>query len=41
MQKIKEDFERFLKNLEEIYFLKEVIEDLEDYKKMIRLKKYD
>jgi len=41
VQKIHEEFTSFRKTMEELYLLKQVASDLRNYKKMIKLKKYD
>jgi len=41
VQKIHEEFISFHKTMEELYMLKQVAADLRNYRKMIKLKKYD
>jgi len=41
LQKIREEFARFEKTMEELYFLKRVARDLKNFREMIKLKKYD
>ena len=41
MQKIYEEFAKFEKTMEELRLLRSVAEDLKNYRKMIRLKRYD
>lgn len=41
LQKIREEFLKFEKTMEELYLLKLIAEDLKNYRKMIKLKKYD
>ncbi len=41
LQKIREEFVKFEKTMEELHFLKLVAQDLENVRKMIKLKKYD
>jgi hypothetical protein len=40
-QNIKEQRERFEKTMKELQFLKCVSNDLKEYKKMVKIKKYD
>ena len=40
-QKLREEFARFERTMEELYLLKRVAADLKSYRKMIRLKRYD
>jgi len=41
VQKIYEEFAKFKRTMEELHLLKSVAEDLKNYRKMIKLKKYD
>jgi len=41
IQRLREEFARFEKTMEELYLLKRVAADLKNYRKMIRLKRYD
>jgi heme oxygenase len=41
VQKIHEEFTSFHNTMEELYMLKQVAADLRNYRKMIKLKKYD
>lgn len=41
VKKLREEFARFEKTMEELYLLKRVAADLKSYRKMIRLKRYD
>lgn len=41
LQKISEEFVNFRKTMEELYMLKRVASDLKNYRRMIKLKKYD
>jgi len=41
IQKINDEFVNFRKTMEELYMLKRVASDLKNYRRMIRLKKYD
>jgi hypothetical protein len=41
LQKLREEFLKFQRTMEELYFLKLVAEDLKSFRKMIKLKKYD
>jgi uncharacterized protein (UPF0335 family) len=41
VERIHEEFANFRKTMEELYMLKRVASDLKNYRKMIRLKKYD
>jgi len=40
-QKLREEFARFERTMEELKLLKRVAADLKSYRKMIRLKRYD
>jgi hypothetical protein len=40
-RKVQEELKKFEKTMEEIHLLKSVSQDLKNYRKMIRLKKYD
>jgi len=41
VQKIREEFAKFERTMEELHFLKQVADDLKSYRQMIRVKKYD
>ncbi|MGC9345981.1 MAG: hypothetical protein ACP5ER_04220 [Candidatus Bathyarchaeales archaeon] len=41
LQKLHEEFVRFERTMDELYFLKRVSEDLKSFRKMIKLKRYD
>jgi hypothetical protein len=41
LQKIREEFLKFERTMEELYLLKLVAEDLKSFRRMIKLKKYD
>jgi len=41
VKKIHEEFTSFHNTMEELYMLKQVAADLRNYRKMIKLKKYD
>jgi hypothetical protein len=41
VQKIYEEFAKFERTMEELHLLKSVAEDLKNYRKMIKLKRYD
>jgi len=41
VQKIWEEFAKFEKTMEELHMLKIVAEDLKNFRKMIKLKRYD
>jgi hypothetical protein len=41
LQKIHEEITKFEKTMEELRLLKNVSQDLKNYRKMIKLKKYD
>jgi len=41
LQKIQEEFAKFEKAMEELHLLKRVVQDLKNFKEMIKLKKYD
>jgi hypothetical protein len=41
VKRIREEFMRFERTMEELRFLKDVAEDLRNFRKMIRLKRYD
>jgi hypothetical protein len=41
MQKIREEFEKFEKTMEELHLLRLVAQDLRSFKGMIKVKKYD
>jgi hypothetical protein len=39
--KIREEFAKFERTMEELYFLKRVAQDLKSFKEMLKVKKYD
>ncbi len=41
IKKIREEFAKFERTMEELHFLKQVSQDLKSFREMIRLKKYD
>jgi hypothetical protein len=41
LQKLREEFLKFERTMDELYFLKLVAEDLKSFRKMIKLRKYD
>jgi len=41
LQKIREEFARFQRAMEELHFLRQVSHDLKSFKEMLKLKKYD
>jgi len=41
VKKIREEFAKFERTMEEIRFLKQVAQDLKNFREMIKLKKYD
>jgi len=41
LQKLREEFLKFEKTMEELYLLKLIAEDLKSFRRMIKLKKYD
>jgi hypothetical protein len=41
VRRIREEFVRFERTMEELRLLKDVAEDLRSFRKMIRLKRYD
>jgi hypothetical protein len=41
LQKLREEFLKFERTMEELYLLKLLAEDLKSFRKMITLKKYD
>ncbi|MCW3993547.1 MAG: hypothetical protein NWE85_03145 [Candidatus Bathyarchaeota archaeon] len=41
LQKLREEFLKFQRTMEELYFLKLVAEDLKSFRRMIKLKRYD
>lgn len=41
IQKIREEFTKFEKTMEELRLLKNVAEDLKNYRRMMKLKHYD
>jgi hypothetical protein len=40
-QEVKEEMNKFKKTMQELHLLKNVSKDLKNYRKMIKLKKYD
>jgi hypothetical protein len=40
-QKIRDEFVRFERTMEELHFLRQVAQDLKNFREMIKLKKYD
>jgi len=41
VKKIREEFAKFEKTMEELHFLKQVAQDLKNFREMMQLKKYD
>lgn len=41
VQKVREEFAKFEKTMEELYFLKRVAQDLRSFREMVKLRKYD
>jgi len=41
LQKLREEFLKFERTMEELYLLKLVAEDLRSFRRMIKLKRYD
>jgi hypothetical protein len=41
VRKIREEFVKFERTMEELHYLKRVAEDLKNFRRMIKLKKYD
>jgi len=41
LQKLREEFLKFERTMEELHFLKLISEDLKSFRKMIKLRKYD
>jgi hypothetical protein len=41
VKKIREEFARFESTMEELHFLRQVAQDLKNFREMIKLKKYD
>jgi hypothetical protein len=41
VQKVREEFAKFERTMEELYLLRCVAEDLKSYRRMIKLKRYD
>ena len=41
VKKIREEFAKFEKTMEELRFLKQVAQDLKNFREMMQLKKYD
>jgi hypothetical protein len=39
--KIHEEFAKFERTMEELYFLKRVAQDLKNFREMLKIKKYD
>jgi hypothetical protein len=40
-QKIRDEFVKFERTMEELHFLRQVAQDLKNFREMIKLKKYD
>jgi hypothetical protein len=40
-QKIRDEFAKFERTMEELHFLRQVAQDLKNFREMIKLKKYD
>jgi hypothetical protein len=40
-QKIRDEFAKFERTMEELHFLKQIAQDLKSFREMIKLKKYD
>jgi len=41
VQKIREEFAKFERTMEELHLLKQIAQDLKSFREMIKLKKYD
>jgi hypothetical protein len=41
LQKLREEFLKFERTMEELYLLKLIAEDLKSFRRMIKLKRYD
>jgi len=41
LQKLREEFLKFERTMDELYFLRLVAEDLKSFRRMIKLKRYD
>ena len=41
LQKLRKEFLKFERTMEELYFLKLISEDLKSFRRMIKLKRYD
>jgi len=41
VQKIREEFVKFERTMEELHFLRSVAQDLRNFRKMLKLKRYD
>jgi len=41
LQKIQDEFAKLERTMEELHFLKSVVQDLKNFREMIKLKKYD
>jgi len=41
LNKIREEFTKFERTIEELHFLKQVTQDLKNFKEMLKFKKYD
>jgi len=41
VKKIREEFAKFERTIEELHFLRQVAQDLKNFREMIKLKKYD
>ena len=40
-QKVRDEFVKFERTMEELHFLRQVAQDLKNFREMIKLKKYD
>ncbi|MDH5482281.1 MAG: hypothetical protein OEY22_05320 [Candidatus Bathyarchaeota archaeon] len=40
-EKVREEFAKFERTMEELYFLKQIASDLKNFREMIKVKKYD
>jgi len=40
-QEVRDEFVKFKRTMEELHFLKQVAQDLKNFREMIKLKKYD
>jgi len=41
LKRIREEFAKFERTMEELHFLKQVAQDLRNFREMLKLKKYD